>query len=166
MKIENSEVHFEYLFEIVKNGEVVDSWKETNLVPTQGLNHILDVVLKQGTPIPAWYVGVYEGDYTPVAGDTAATFPGLATEISAYAETTRPLVSFSAPSAGASSNSASRAEFSFNAIKTVRGGFVSSVNGKGSTSGLLLSAVKLTTPKAMDAESILLVTVGITLTSS
>ena len=166
MMNENKEVHFEYLFEKVVAGEVVDSWKETNIVPTEGLNHIINTVLNGGAQVSTWYLGLYEGNYTPVAGDTMATFPGLATETTAYTASTRLAGVFSAAAGGVSDNSASKAEFEFNASKTIYGGFISSVATKSSTSGTLLSAVKFTTSKAMESGATLRVTAGLTLTSS
>lgn len=164
MKSEN-EIHFKYSFEIVKDGLVLDAWDEINIVPVEGLNHFLAVVLNQGAQVPAWYVGLYENDYTPVAGDVMASFPGLAGEISTYSGN-RPQAIFGTATGGASSNENSRAEFIFSGVKTVRGGFISSSATKGATSGVLLSAVKLATAKTMDADSELRVTVGISFTST
>ena len=59
------------------------------MVPIEGLNHMLSVTVKNGTPVPQWYIGLFEGDYSPDATVTAATLPALATECTAYSETTR-----------------------------------------------------------------------------
>lgn len=109
---------------------------------------------------------MYEGNYTPIAGDTAATFPASATESAAYAEATRPALVLGAVTAGAVDNVASRAEFTANASKTFYGGFVSSAAAKGSTSGVLLSAVRFASPKVLSSGEILRVTAGFTLVSA
>lgn len=156
---------FRYTFEVIKNGEVIDRFVEDNLMPTEGVNHMLSTELKAGTQVTAWYIGLFEGNYTPVIGDTAALFPGAATECTAYASATRVAFTPGTVSGGAVDNSASVANFAMNASKTVYGAFMSSVSGKGSTSGVLLSAVRFSSPRVLDADSTLAVTAGITITS-
>ena len=60
-----------YHVELVRNGEVVDSETVRNIVPIEGLNHAVSVIMKQGAQAAAWYVGLFEGNYSPVPGDTA-----------------------------------------------------------------------------------------------
>jgi hypothetical protein len=164
--IEHQKLGFKYQFEIVKDGVVVDAWEETNLMPTEGLNHVLNTVLKGGTPVTTWYCSLFEGNYTPLATDTAAAFPAAATECTAYDEAARVAITFGTVAAGAVDNSAAKAEFTFNATKTVYGGAIQSVSGKGATTGALLSAVKFATAKSMEAGAVLRVTAGLTLTST
>ena len=72
---------FDYLIEIVdRDGNVRDTERVHNLMPGEGLNYVLGAALKGAAQITSFYVGLYEGNYTPVAGDTAATFPVSATE--------------------------------------------------------------------------------------
>jgi hypothetical protein len=71
-----------------------------------------------------WYVGVYEGAYTPVATDTMATFPADSTECTTYAGATRPALTLGAIAGGAVDNFAATTDFAFNATKTVYGGFI------------------------------------------
>lgn len=169
MKTEaNSEARlgFEYLFEIVgQDGRVRDAWAQHNLMPTEGLNHMGGVTLKGVSQVANWFVGVYSGNYTPVAGDTAATFPASATESSAYSEATRVALVLGSFAGGTADNSASRAEFTASGTVTLYGGFVSSASAKGSTSGTLLSAVRFASPKALTAGEILRVTAGFTFVS-
>lgn len=157
---------FTYTVEHIRRGVVIDREVIHNLMPIQGLNFVQSALFK-GTAVPGtWYIGVYEGNYTPVALDTMATFPGTATECTAYDESTRVAYVPGTVSGGALDNSASKATFTFNATKTVYGGFMSSVSTKSATSGTLLSAVKFASPKAMTAGDILSVTAGHTFTSS
>ena len=130
------------------------------MVPIEGLNHMLGVTIKNGTPVPQWYIGLFEGDYTPDPSVTAATLPALATECTAYSETTRvPLVT-GAVSGGATSNANNIAEFTFPVAKTVYGAFIASAPAKGATSGIVLSAVRFPSPRVMGAGSVLRVFAG------
>jgi len=156
---------FTYRVEVVRDGQVVDSEVVDNLMPTEGLNHILNVLLKGAAQNASWYIGLYEGAYTPDAASTAATFPAAATEVTAYAETNRVLFQGSTVSGGQSNNSAARAEFTLSANKTVTGGFIASAPGKGATSGVLLSVVRFSSPKVVEAGSVLRVTAGVSLNS-
>lgn len=130
------------------------------MVPTQGLNHMLGVVLKQEPQVPQWYIGLFEGDYTPLPTVTAATLPGLAQECTAYAEATRvPLVT-GPVTGGGTSNATNLAEFNFTSERTVRGAFIVSAPTKGATSGVLLAVVRFPSPRVMAANSTLRVFAG------
>lgn len=157
---------FEYEWAIVKDGKVVETWKQTNLIPTVGLNHMLDVVLAGATPITAWNVGLFEGNYTPVAGDSMTTFPTAATEMTAYEGATRKAVTFGA-AVGGVSNVTAEVEFVATAAKTVYGGFLASSSAKGATTGVLASVVRFPSPKVLESgASLVLTTVGLVLTSA
>jgi hypothetical protein len=156
---------FEYLIEVVKDGIVIDSEVAHNLLPTEGINHLLNVAMKSGSANATWYIGLFEGNYTPLASDTAATFPTLATETTTYDEAARVEWVEGAIVSGALNNSASRAEFTSNALKTVYGGFMTSAPAKGALNGVLLSVVRFSSPKTFEAGSVLRVTAGFTLTS-
>ena len=159
-------MHFNYLVEHVRNGEVVESSLEKNLIPAEGLAHILSVVCKGGSQVPTWYVSIFEGNYTPVTTNTAANFPGLSTECVAYAEVVRQTWDEGAIAAGTVDNAASKAEFTINATKTLYGCALSSVSSKGSTAGTLLSAVRFSTPKQAEAGDIIRITAPVSLTSA
>jgi hypothetical protein len=158
---------FVWTFEVVdkETGEVRDSETVHNLMPTEGLNHMLATELKGGAQVANWYVGVYEGAYTPVSTDTMATFPANATECTTYASVTRPALTLGAIAAGAVDNYAATSDFDFNATKTIYGGFVSSSSAKGGTSGFLLSAVRLASPKFADDTSTLRAKVAFSMVS-
>jgi len=124
-------------------------WVAPNLVTNEGLNHILNVQFAGTAQVATWYLGVFEGNYTPVAGDTAATFPGSATECTAYDESARPAFVEVASTAKSITNTASPAVFTFNATKTIYGAFLTSVATKSSVSGTLFAAARFPASRAV-----------------
>lgn len=118
-----------------------------NLVPIEGMNHILNVVVKLGSQTPNWYVALFEGDYTPTNAITGASFAATATECVAYSETTRQLWSSSAVSGGATDNIALPAAFTFASNKTIYGAALIGDNVKGGIIGPILSIVRFSSPK-------------------
>ena len=139
--IDLQELHFEHLAD--------------NLVPMEGFNALLSYAFKQVAVPPNWYVSIFSGDYTPDDTVTAATLPGLATEITAYTPGTRPVFTPGAVSGGQVSNAAALAEFTFTTQQTVRLIGLSSASAKGSTAGVLLSVARLATPKTYDVGSVM-----------
>lgn len=156
---------FTYTVEVLKDGEVTDREVTHNLMPVEGMDHVLSVALKGGAANASWYIGLYEGNYTPVGTEEAATFPTAATECVSYAEATRQALTLGAISNGSVDNSASVAEFNFAGATTVYGGFISSASAKAGTSGVLASVVRFGSPKAVSADSTLRVTAGFTFIS-
>lgn len=158
---------FRYLVETIdKDGIVIESEVVDNLIPTEGINHILSVAFKGSSQVTTWYLGLFEANYTPAIGDTAATLPGLATESTAYTSGTRVAWVSGAVAGGSVDNVASRAEFTANATKTIYGGFLSSSPAKGAATGVLTSIVRFASPRVLDSGSILRVTAGLTITST
>lgn len=158
---------FVYDIEILDRRRILlHKFRMHNLVPEQGLNHILSVVCKSGAQVPTWYLAPFEGNYTPVNGDTAATFPGSATECTAYTAGTRLAWVPGTPTAGVLDNSASVAEFTMNADKTLYGAFMVSAAAKGAVSGSLLSAAKFPSPRVIQSGGILRITAGLILSST
>lgn len=137
-----------------------------NLIPTEGLNYLLSAGLTGGTAYSSWFIALFEGNYTPVAGVTAATFPAAATESTAYDETNRVAWVPGTVSAGSVSNTASKAVFTMNATKTIYGIAQSSVNSKNSTTGVLVSVAKFAAAKSVVDDDILNVTSTISMTSA
>lgn len=144
--------------EIRRKGITIDTFEVPNLVTNEGLNALLDIMFHGATQITAWFVGLFEGNYTPVAGVTAATITAASTECTAYTSSTRPAYDEAAASSQAITNSASRASFVMNATKTVYGVFLVSNSTKSSTSGTLFSAARFSTAKTLDSGDELLVT--------
>jgi len=145
-------------FELVRDGKVIDKWEDRNLVVNEGLNDLLQVYLGNGTQKATWYVGLFEGNYTPVATVTAATVASAATECVAYGELTRPEWVEAAASAQQITNTASKATFTINASKTVYGAFLISENTKGGITGVLFAASRFSTARALINGDQLLVT--------
>lgn len=112
-----------------------------NTVMTAGKNDLLDKYLKGSAYTAAWFVGLIDvTSYSAIAAaDTAASHAGWV-EATAYTEGTRPALTLGTVSGGSVDNSASKATFSINATKTIKGAFCISNNTKGGTTGILYNA--------------------------
>lgn len=137
-----------YTVKHVRNGIVIDEWDFDNIITNQGLDYILGAALTGVTQITSWYVAPFEGNYVPVATDTAASIVANATETTAYTASTRVLWS-GVEAAQQATNSAAVATFTFNATKTIYGAMLASASAKSSVSGTLLSAAQFATPKSV-----------------
>lgn len=154
------------------SGVITDTETVHNLIPIEGINYLISAGLKSGAPYGTWYIGLYTGAYTPLSTDTAALFPSNATECTAYTGTTpagafRQQLILGAVTSGACDNTASLALFTGTTNGTLAyGGFITTSSAIGSITGVLISAVKFSTPKALDSGTILRVTAGFSVTSS
>lgn len=158
--------HGQYSGQIIRDGKVIDEWfDDPNLVVNEGLNSLLSVYLAAGTQITTWYLGVFEGNYTPVATDTAANIASNATESSAYSAGVRQTWTPGAVSSQTVTNSASKATFTFNATKTIYGAFLASTSTVGGTGGTLFSAARFSAPKSVTSGDQLLLTYSFTSSS-
>lgn len=166
--MELSKVGFVYEVELIRGGAVIDYERTANIVPTEGLNFFLNSALTGGVAYSAWYVGIFENNYTPLAGDTMVTFLGgsKATECTAYTSTNRISWVYDTVASGAISNTTTKAEFTMNATKTIYGGFLTQGQAKGATTGPLVSAVKFSAAKSVESGDILRILAGITMTST
>jgi hypothetical protein len=81
--------------------------EEDNIIPTVGLNEILDKFYKGSAYTAAHYVGLTDGTPTVNAADTMASHAGWA-EVTAYDEAARQAATWGSVSAGSVSNSASK----------------------------------------------------------
>ena len=164
-----AQIGFEYTLRVINPDGTEDvAQRETvhNLMPIEGINHMLDVLLADAVNNATWYIGLYSGNYTPTANDTMEDFPGDASEIDGeYDETTRVEFVDGTIASGSVDNTGNEATFTFNSTITVRGGFISSDSAIGATTGVLLSAVKFGSPKNMTAGASLIVTAGFTVVS-
>jgi hypothetical protein len=158
-------IGFTYAVQHIRDGVVLSEEVCHNMVPTAGLNYALDVLVKNATGYPSWYIGLYEGNYVPVANVTMATLPTDCAETTAYSELTRVAFTPGTIANGVVDNSASKAEFTFTSGKTIYGGFMSSSSGKSSATGLALSVVRFQNPKVVSSGDVLRVTSGLTLSS-
>ena len=143
-----------------KHWETLSEEDIANLVVNQGLNHILGVEFDGQTAKPNWYLGIFQGNYSPVASDTAATIYGNATECSSYTSATRPPWTPAAPSGQSITNAANPAIFTFNANVTIYGAFLTSLAtiGGGGGSDILFAAAAFANSKAVSSGDQLLVT--------
>lgn len=155
-----------YTIEILRGGQVVDHEVVHNLMPEEGRNHAVSVITKGATQAPAWYIGLFEGNYVPLDSDKAVSFANAATECTAYLPATRPEFVKGAVVAGTTDNTATRAEFTMTQAKTVYGAFLASAQAKGAVTGVLLSAARFTQPKALQIDDVLRVTASFSLTSA
>lgn len=147
-----------YMVQHFRNGKLIDEFKCENMVVYQGLNYVLNAAFGHTSPLSGWYAGLFEGNYTPTSGATAATIAALATECTAYTSATRPQWTSVPSTAQQLTNGASRASFTFNAQKTVYGALLISSNIKAGTAGTLFSVSRFATPKQVDVDDELLVT--------
>lgn len=151
-------VHGQWDGQIIRAGEIIDEFTCPNIVVNEGLNSLLGVYFNAATQITQWYCAPFEGNYTPVAGVTAATITSASTECTAYDEATRVAYNEAAPASQSITNSASKATFTFNATKTIYGAFLISNNTKSGTTGTLFSAARFGTSKNVVAADQLLLT--------
>lgn len=161
----NIAVKGHYHGQIIRNGVVIDDFEVDNLVVNEGLNTMLDVMFHGSTQITTWFMGVFEGNYTPVATVTALGIAAAATESTAYASSTRPEYVEAAAASQVTTNVANRASFVFNATKTIYGAFLISNNTKSGTSGVLFSAARFSTAKNVESGDELLLTYSFTASS-
>lgn len=141
-----------------RENELIDEFNTENLVVNEGLDHVLNTVLHAGGQITTWYLGLFEGNYTPTSALTAATVTASSTESTAYDETTRQEYVEAASSGQSVTNAASKATFTMNATKNIYGAFLVSASAKSATTGTLMSAARFSAAKAVVAADQLLLT--------
>jgi hypothetical protein len=152
----------------IRDGEVVDTWQEQNLVVNEGLNYTLDAAFSGGTPVTAWYIGLFKNNYAPQAADTMSTFPGVGVAneaTSEYSESTRPAWTEAGVTSMVITNTASPAVFTFASPIAIYGAFLTSLNTKATTSGKLGAASKFGSVRNMLAADVLHVTYTLTISS-
>jgi len=145
-------------FELVRDGKVIDKWQEKNIVVNEGLNYLLDAALYGAGQETPWYIGIFEGNYTPLATDTAANITANSTESTAYSEGFRQTWTSAGSASQLITNSASKATFTINDTKTIYGAFLVSASAKSATTGTLFAASKFGTARSVIATDELLVT--------
>lgn len=146
----NAEHGFSFLVEVEHpDGRVSQRELLHNLTPIEGRNHIASVVYKMGIQVPTWHIGLFEGNFTPQPDVKASTIAALAVECIAYASAQRVAFVPGAVVDGTVDNSANKAEFVMTANKLVYGGFIVSASPKGATTGVIISAMRFSSPKAL-----------------
>lgn len=129
--------------------ELIDEWDVENIVVNEGLNHLLNTEFNAGTPVTSWFIGIFQGNYTPVATDTAANIAANSTECSSYTSPTRPAWTPAAAASQSITNSGSPATFTFNASQSVYGAFLISNSTIAGTTGTLFSAAQFGAAKSV-----------------
>ena len=69
-----------YFGRIIRKGEVIDEFETKNLTVNQGLNYMLGAALGAQSVITSWYIGLFSGNYTVLASDTASNIASASTE--------------------------------------------------------------------------------------
>lgn len=128
-------------------GCVVRRARTRNLVTTAGKNDLGAKYFQGASYTAAWYVGL-KGAGTPVVGDTMPSHASW-TEVTAYTQSTRPLLQLGAWSSGAANNSANRAIFTANASTTIHGYFLTNTSGKGGATGILYSVANFSASRSL-----------------
>ena len=116
----------------------MDEFEQRNGITDVGIHFVLDRFTDVGTPSAlAWYAGLIDNSgFTGLAAaDTMASHAGW-TESTAYSESVRQTLSFSAAASRTISDSVT---FSINATVTINGLFINSDNTKSGTTGTLFS---------------------------
>ena len=150
----------------------LDVREDDNIVVTEGLTHMLDVVLHGTTAVATWYFGLCSANVTPVSTWTAANFTANATEIvsgtEGYSEATRQAFVEAAASAGSINNTASKAAFTIATATsiTVWGAGLLSSSTKGGTTGTLMSAAKFSSARTLYDTDVFNLGYTLSLTSS
>ena len=154
-----------YSFELVRDGEVIDAWDETNIVVNGGLDYILDSALSNGTSYATHYVVLFSNNYTPIATTVITDLTQVTTKVT---ESVRPTWTEAGVTSQSITNTASPAAFTFNASETIYGaGLVHGSSTKGDTASTsLMSASKFTSSRAVISGDILNVTYTLTISSS
>jgi hypothetical protein len=144
---------------------------DPNLLPTEGLNTLLDSLAANTQPI-AYYLALYGGAVTPAAGWTAANFASNATEIvsgtEGFSESTRVAWTSASASNGSKHNLASKAAFTIVTASnlTVNGCGMLSASAKGATTGKLMSASRFASARVLSNTDVFNLGYTVSLTSS
>lgn len=153
---------FTYVCEILSPaGDLLDSFEVGNLIPQEAIDYVASTLDGSGSVLPAWYVGLFKNDYTPVAGSTAAQLPTTVGEFVNYDEAARPAWSGVYDNASRLDNSASVAEFTLAQDVTLYGAFLVSDATKGGGAGTLLSIARFPSPKQLETGSVFKIRAGI-----
>ena len=149
---------------IIRDGKVIDEFDAPNIVVNQGLDYLLQVLFTAASQITTWYLAPFEGNYVPLATDTASTIVANSTETTAYTASVRQTYT-ATEATQAATNTASTANFTFNATKTIYGAFLTSSQPKSSTSGTLFSAAQFSASKSVVNNDVLQLTYQFTASS-
>mgnify|MGYP000939420488 FL=1 len=132
-------------FDRINGGE----WQRTkNLIPTEGLAHILNVAMGSTAKPAGYFLALFSGAAAPAANWTAASFAAAASEIvsltEGYTNATRPAWTPTNTSTGSIDNMASVATVTIatSSQLNVTGAAMLTNSTRGGTTGVLVSATK------------------------
>ena len=148
-----------YLEHYGADGKLKSREELDNLLPNESIAYLMNAGYTGGAQLTSFYIGLYEGAYTPLVTDTLTTLLAATTECTKYAAGARMALT-GALASGLFSNVLSPALFVFNADVIVRGGFITNNAVWNNTAGVLHSAVLFPTVKDMKTGDTLKVTAG------
>lgn len=136
-----------FRLEHFRNGRLIDVDDFHNDIVTEGKNSLLDIMFRAQTQLTSWYIGLIDnsGFSALAAGDTMASHAGW-TEFTNYSQANRVTWTTIAASGGSITNTTA-ATFDITGSGTLYGGFVTSDNTKGGTSGKLWATAAFNTTK-------------------
>ncbi len=142
----------------IRAGKVLGEYDIHNLITDVGLNHILETEFHGGTPITTWYVGLVDnaGFSAFAVGDIMSSHAGWV-ESQAYVAATRPQWTAGAAASRQITNAVT-VDFTMNATVTIKGLFITSVNTKGGTTGVLWSGAAFGSTVPVNNNDVLKVT--------
>lgn len=124
-------------------------WMRTpNLLPTEGLAHLLNVALGSTAKPAGYFLALFSGAASPAANWTAASFAAAASEIvsltEGYTSATRPAWTPANTATGAIDNLGAVASVTIATASqlNVTGAAMLTTNSRGGTTGALVSATK------------------------
>lgn len=161
-------IGFQWKMSQVDEGRVTREETTHNLYPTEGLNATLNILLGSTAKLPAMYIGLFSGNYTPTINDVAASVSAASGETNLFVgPTARKLWVASAPASGGNINNYNDlAQFQFTGSTMIYGGFLIASSSVGSTGGPLISIVRFGSPYSVQNNTILNVGAGCTLASA
>lgn len=135
---------------VLPDGQVFND-RFDNLMPQEGVDYFADLFLANVAPINAFYVGIYEGNYTPTMATKATDIPGAIGECTAYSAAGRPQWKGTYDGVSLLSNESNLAEFALTADKTLYGAFITSSSTKAGGGGVLVSIGRFPSPRTLPA---------------
>ena len=124
-----------------------------NLIPTEGLAHLLNVALGSTAKPAGYYLAIFSGSAAPAANWTAASFAAVANEIVSMAEghtgATRPAWTPTNTTTGSIDNMTTVASLTIATASqlNVTGAALLSSSQRGGTTGVLVSASQYAAPR-------------------
>lgn len=145
-------VGFVYEHELVDaDGKPIGGGRDKNIIPRAGINMLIRSPFGDSPPIGDLYLGLFRNNALPSFSSSAADIPSVLGEFTNYEAPDRPLWDKVYDGEGTYSNADDRAVFDFLSDQIIYGAFMVSVAEKGATDGLLLSAVRFSTPRTVQA---------------